>query len=35
MTIHWWTLLVGVLLGATLLSGFVQGLFRKVGVSGQ
>lgn len=34
MGIHWWTLLIGILLGATVLSGVVGGVFKKVGVGG-
>lgn len=32
MSIHWWTLLIGILLGATVLSGLVTGLGSKVGL---
>lgn len=32
MGIHWWTLLIGILLGATLLRGLVGGLVSRTGL---
>jgi len=31
MSIHWWTLLIGIILGATVLQSVVGGVFKKVG----
>lgn len=35
MSIHWWTLIIGLILGATVLQGVIGGLFSKIGVGGK
>jgi hypothetical protein len=36
VSIHWWTLLIGIILGATVLQGIVGGVFSKAkGAAGQ